>query len=446
MIQNWVNGLRREAKRLPDGARDMATIVENACESVSCGVASQVLSTEVRPGVADVRFLIRIENHLHIAVAFGRPVADTVLEQAGLQLDVWLAGQGSCRSDRDNGSFHVHTQVPDEDDRIALSSQLAATIRDFCISAQAVPLRCAGQIIHLALSWGQMLIDDCAFLPRRDRLAFVAQASRREDLWCAGYREDMSGVAAGFADMAQDRLWLNWQSILPAQAGRRAALYQEALLCHVDPASGRSIPFQHAEAMERAGFVRALDQWFVGKVLDQMDEVRFLDLGIRTSAQSMVVDGWWAGLLDRLRDQGDHARRVVFVISGASPFPALSDAAAFVRRVRSLGCRIALDGFGNGFASIQTLFALAPDIVKIDGAFAGWAAASDRGRKILDHAVALAGATGAQVVVNGISTARQKVLALGAGADWLQGDHIDRPAIGLSWRDDPRPSPVAYGQ
>lgn len=422
----------------------MAIRVESYFESVPCGVSSPALSTIVRPGVADVRFLIRIENHLHIAAAFGRPVADTLLEQAGLHLNAWLAGQGRLRPDRGDGSFHVYTQVPDEGDRIALSSQLAAAIRDFCISAEAVPLRCVGQVLHLVLSWGQLSIDDHVLPPRCDRLAFIAEAPRREGGWCIGYREDMSGVAAGFADMAQDRLWLNWHSIMPAQAGRRAALYQEAVLCHVDPASGQSIPFRHVEAMERAGFVRALDQWFVGRVLGHMDEVRFSDLGVSISAQSMVVDGWWAGLLDRLRGQGDHARRMVFVISGASPFPSLSDAAAFVRRLRSLGCRIALDGFGNGFASIQTLFALAPDIVKIDGAFAGWAAASDRGRKILDHAVALAGATGAQVVVNGISTERQKRLALEAGADWLQGDHIDRPAIGLSWRDDPRPISVAY--
>lgn len=425
----------------------MATAVENSDKSVLCGDSSQRHQAEAELGLADVRFLVRIENYLHIAMAFGRPVADTLLEQVGLKLDIWLAGEGQCRADRDNGSFHVHVAVPDEGDRVALSRQLAATIRDFCKSTAAVPLRCVGQALHLALSWAQFSIDDCALPLRDDRLAFVADVPRREDMWCVRYREDMSGVVAGFVDMAEDRLWLNWQSILSAKGkGGRTALYQEALLCHVDPASGQSTPFRHVGALERAGFIRALDQWLIGKMFDHMDEARFSDLGVRISAQSMVVDGWWAGQLDRLRDQGDYARRTVFVISGASSFPALGDVAAFARRVRSLGCRIALDGFGNGFASIHTLFALAPDIVKIDGSFAGWAAASDRGRKILDHTVALAGATGAQVVVNGISSDRQKILALEAGADWLQGDHIDRPAIGLSWRDDPRSGPIAHEQ
>lgn len=423
----------------------MATAIEKEVGTMACGTSLQALTTELRSEVADVRFLIRIENHLHIAVAFGRTVADTLLDRIGLQLDALLAGQGSCLADRDNGSFHVCTKVPEAGDRLVQGDQLAAIIRDFCISAETAPVRCVGQVFHLAMSWSQLSMDDFDIPVLRDRLAFVADAPRRENIWCDQYRKDMSRIAAAFADMAQDRLWLNWQSIMPAQAGGMAALYQEAQLCHIDRVSGQSIPFRHGEAMERVGFVRALDQWLVGEVLDHMSEVQFPDLGVRISAQSMIIDGWWAELLDRLRAQPTFARRVVFVISGTSPFPALNEAVAFAQRVRSLGCRVALDGFGSGLVSIQALFALSPDIVKIDGAFAGWAVASDRGQALLENAVALAGASRAQVVVNGISNSGQKDLALRAGAGWLQGDHIDPPAIGLSWRDAPRPGIIAYG-
>jgi EAL domain-containing protein (putative c-di-GMP-specific phosphodiesterase class I) len=94
---------------------------------------------------------------------------------------------------------------------------------------------------------------------------------------------------------------------------------------------------------------------------------------------------------------------------------------------RSLGYRIAVDDFGTAHSSLERVFKLQPDIVKLDGELIH---AAERSRSAADSLIRLVGRfhkAGIQVAVKGIETERQLEVARNSGADLLQGYHLSHP-------------------
>jgi EAL domain-containing protein (putative c-di-GMP-specific phosphodiesterase class I) len=102
-----------------------------------------------------------------------------------------------------------------------------------------------------------------------------------------------------------------------------------------------------------------------------------------------------------------------------------------VSAYRELGFTIAIDDFGVARSNFDRLARLGPDLVKIDRSFLAEAVGSVRARRMLPSVVALVHEAGARVVVEGIEAAGDALLAMEAGADYLQGHFLARPGPGL---------------
>ncbi|WP_336962951.1 EAL domain-containing protein [Sphingobium aquiterrae] len=418
----------------------MAQTVEMASKSAPPGAASSSSRTPETDRPAHARFTFRVENYLHIAAVYGRVVADTLLDEVGQLLAASLGENGIIRADRLAGGFTISNAYRCSAHHVG--QQLAHDLKAFCTATTSRAFRCAGHRLHPILSWSRLSLDGELFSMPTEQLGFGGDAVRHEGDWVARYRRDMELAAGLLADIAEDRLFLQWQPIAPA-GGDFGALFHEAIPCRMNARDGSASPLHEVEAAERVGLVRIFDRWSVSQAMRRLDAGAFPQLGVCISAQSAVVDGWWTDILAHLRRYPDQAQRLTLVISGATPFPSINDALKFVRQLRTLGCRIALDGFGVGFSSLRHLLALSPDMVRIDGLFVHWAEQSARDASMLHHAVQLAGATGATVVVNGIATKRQHALAIEAGARWLQGEFVGRSGLGFSRFSQARHHPQA---
>lgn len=98
-----------------------------------------------------------------------------------------------------------------------------------------------------------------------------------------------------------------------------------------------------------------------------------------------------------------------------------------VRCVRDLGCLIAIDDFGAGHSNIDRIWQLEPDIVKLDRSLIAAAATHARVRRVLPSLISLLHEAGSMVVIEGIETADEALLAMDSDADFVQGFHFARP-------------------
>ncbi|WP_025166001.1 EAL domain-containing protein [Pseudomonas taeanensis] len=104
----------------------------------------------------------------------------------------------------------------------------------------------------------------------------------------------------------------------------------------------------------------------------------------------------------------------------------------FIRYFRELGCLIAIDDFGAGHSNFDRIWDLEPDIVKIDRRLIQDASNSPRVGRILNGIVSLLHEAGSLVVIEGVESEHEALLAIAANADMVQGFYFAKPQPRLS--------------
>jgi EAL domain-containing protein (putative c-di-GMP-specific phosphodiesterase class I) len=99
----------------------------------------------------------------------------------------------------------------------------------------------------------------------------------------------------------------------------------------------------------------------------------------------------------------------------------------FISHFRQLGCLIAIDDFGAGHSNFDRIWDLQPDIVKIDRRLIQDAGHSRRVERILTGIVSLLHEAGSLVVVEGVETEHEALVAIAANADMVQGFYFAKP-------------------
>ena len=147
-------------------------------------------------------------------------------------------------------------------------------------------------------------------------------------------------------------------------------------------------------------------------------------LAVNVSAQT-ILDQRFHRLLAGLGEQA--ARLVVEVTEHAAvdDYDTLADAIA---RVRATGARLAVDDAGAGYASMQHILRLRPDIVKLDRSIIA-DSDSDPARRALIGAMCNFGASlGVTVVAEGVETGAELAVLAEEGLHHAQGYYLSRPA------------------
>lgn len=98
-----------------------------------------------------------------------------------------------------------------------------------------------------------------------------------------------------------------------------------------------------------------------------------------------------------------------------------------ISHFRDLGCLIAIDDFGAGHSNFDRIWELAPDIVKIDRSLIYGAGQSSRVERILTGIVSLIHEAGSLVIIEGVETEQEALIAIAANADMVQGYYFGRP-------------------
>jgi len=114
----------------------------------------------------------------------------------------------------------------------------------------------------------------------------------------------------------------------------------------------------------------------------------------------------------------------------------MTELAAELRRRR---IRIAVDDFGVGRSTLSRVRLLDPEVVKIDGGWFRRIAEVAMASKLLTSLVDALQRERRQVLIQGIETAAQLRVAMGTGADFLQGYLLGRPKLAGSLFD---PNPL----
>jgi EAL domain-containing protein (putative c-di-GMP-specific phosphodiesterase class I) len=138
------------------------------------------------------------------------------------------------------------------------------------------------------------------------------------------------------------------------------------------------------------------------------------------------------GFTRRLHEHfGFDARRVVIEVTEEATQDAERFAEA-IARARRAGCLIAIDDFGAGHSNFDRVWRWRPEIVKLDRSLVARAASDAQARRVVVQMVSLLHECGALVLMEGVETTAEAVIALEADVDMVQGYLFGRPQAELA--------------
>jgi diguanylate cyclase (GGDEF)-like protein/PAS domain S-box-containing protein len=228
----------------------------------------------------------------------------------------------------------------------------------------------------------------------------------------------------------EDRLVLFYQPVVRLKD--RKPVHHEILVRIRDENGGYILPGNFIELAESLGLIQEIDMRVVEKLLAYLRSSgqanRKLRYFVNLSRVSISDQHWIQRFMAMLRESGVNPNQLVFEITETAAMSEIDVTLTFIKRLKEMGCRFALDDFGAGFSSFYYLKRFDVDYLKIDGSFIR-DLNTDEGSRIFVRALNdVARGLDKQVIAEWVETPEVQTLLLGMGTQFGQGYLFQRPA------------------
>ena len=231
--------------------------------------------------------------------------------------------------------------------------------------------------------------------------------------------------------VTSDEFLVHYQPLVELSTGRMVGA--EALIRWERPGVGLVPPIDFIPVAEESGLIIPIGTWVIDKVCEDLANWPELDSGfplitVNLSAKQLESDLLIPGIISALRRNDLHPSRLGFEITESMEISNTKAALSTLQKLCELNCRIAIDDFGIGHATMEYLrkFSMA-EALKIDRSFVIGLGNTPEDTAIVSASMALADALGMQVVAEGVETAEQAEILKGLGCAYGQGYGFSKP-------------------
>jgi len=185
------------------------------------------------------------------------------------------------------------------------------------------------------------------------------------------HRTEMRRVQDISKAIEQDQLVLYYQPIINLNDESRSPPICEVLVRMLGQNGELIPPMSFIPIGERFNLMPDLDKWVINQVINTFDfkHPEAPIVSINLSGQSVGNDQFVEFVCDSIERSCIAPQSLCFEITETAAIDNMSTATQFIKRLRKLGCKFALDDFGSGLSSFSYLKTMPVDYLKIDGSF-----------------------------------------------------------------------------
>jgi diguanylate cyclase (GGDEF)-like protein/PAS domain S-box-containing protein len=234
--------------------------------------------------------------------------------------------------------------------------------------------------------------------------------------------------------LEENRFQLSFQPIAPLRGDGDEGEHYELLLRMQDETGRIVLPSAFLSSAERYNLAARLDRWVISTAFHWLTchpaRLERLSLcSINLSGHSLGDEAFLAFVIQQFAVTPIAPEKICFEITETIAIANLSYATHFIKVLKELGCRFALDDFGSGLCSFTYLRSLPVDFLKIDGAFV---------KDIVDDPMSLAMVKsineigqlmGKQTIAEFVENERILEKLREIGVNYVQGYFIGRPKL-----------------
>ncbi len=424
-------------------ARKAIGVIESSYDALSGLYTRMAFERRVRAALTDRKagqpwsaLYIDVDQLHAINEKSGMHVGDAVLGQLGELVRQRLPpGAFGARNSGDRFLVLLPAQISDAE-RFAESlregaerlSLLQADNRaPVSISVGVAPLAATDELAHVFAA------AETACKLAKERGRNRVEIYQQNDLSSARRFADIGIADTLRAAIDEGRLHLDAQLILPFASAESARPHYELLLRMKDE-KGRTVgPDSFLSAATRYQLMPMIDRWVVNHVIDALKpragvlEGRALGFAINVSGQSLNDEAFGDFLLERVTGSGLDPELLCFEITENATVANLARAESLMRRLRHIGCGVALDDFGNGLSSLSCLRSLPVTMLKIDGSFVRDVLKDPRAESMVRAIAQLARSMSITTVAEYVETEAISIRIAELGVEYGQGFAIGKP-------------------
>lgn len=183
-------------------------------------------------------------------------------------------------------------------------------------------------------------------------------------------------------------------------------------------------PYQLFQVAERAGRIAELGRAtrrIAVEVADQLPEGASLFLNLHPRELTRELEQELTSLFVNI------AHKIVLEVTESAELPDTEFHKELIRRLKQFGFRVALDDLGAGYAGLNSLATLEPDIVKLDMELVRGIDQDRRSARLVRHIIDFADEEEILVVAEGVETKEEANAAISLGCHLLQGYFFAKP-------------------
>ncbi|UBM24160.1 EAL domain-containing protein [Pseudomonas sp. p1(2021b)] len=248
----------------------------------------------------------------------------------------------------------------------------------------------------------------------------------RRGKWRERYIKDMERAVGLFKSI--DKLQLRYQPVYPTKnLAQGNELYWESLSTHKDQGGIQKT----LSSLERLCLTNYFDHHNLLKTIATLNNDPTIRLGCNISPSSLCDDLWWQSIYSELEDSPSVSSRLVIEVTeeyeiSSADYPIATE---IIKKLKSLGCIIALDDFGKSSSGFRNLAALDPEIIKIDMSYLHGARHSLESIGKLKALIDFCKSSNMLCVLEGVETEADLSVAREFQADLVQGYYFHKLPI-----------------
>lgn len=183
---------------------------------------------------------------------------------------------------------------------------------------------------------------------------------------------------------------------------------------------------------EQTGRSHDLDLWVLKTVLGWMSQntaklEALSGLSVNLSGSSLTLTAHVDAMLNLLADFPHLTRKLILEVTETAAIDNMDKAVSSLRKLRKLGCRIALDDFGSGYSSYGYVRSLPLDYLKIDGTYIRNILNDKTDQALTASMVDVAHALGLKVIAEYVDSEATYSWLKELGVDYVQGYWVHKP-------------------
>lgn len=385
------------------------------------------------PG-AGALLLIKVSGLNHINHSYGRPAGNKVLQFAASIL-TRLVRPSDILARIGGDLFAIYLENVTQAQLEERARSIATTVEEskMVLTGEAFSLNlviggaCSGKNLEVEDLFNRA--DFALHLAREHSLGQIHIYSEADEIHKRELAHQLNTLSLARAALNDhSRIVMHYQPVVNLVTGELN--HYEALLRVLDDKGSFCMTGELVKTCEVFGLIRRLDQAIIELCLEDIKRIpEDACVAINLSGKSIGDPDLLQFIENRVLAAGIDPRRLIFELTETAAFFNIGDVRHFVQKIKSLGCRFALDDFGVGFSSFYYIKELDFDYLKLDGSFIVKLTKNPHDQVFVRAMVEISKVFGLSVIAEWVEDEETVVMLRDLGVTMGQGYHFGKPAM-----------------